>query len=46
MGVRSVLVCEAQVPFVSGGAEAFPSYFARHPNKVVWLRERLHADEG
>ena len=95
MAVRTVLVCETQVPFVTGGAEShvrelvkhlrtagyetdlvsvpfkwypkeeilghaaawrlldlsesngrsvdlvigtkFPSYFARHPNKVVWL---------
>ena len=95
MSIRTVVVCEAQVPFVTGGAESlvrslvqqlrtrgfeaelvsvpfkwypkdeilahaaawrlldlsesngrpidlligtkFPSYFARHPNKVVWL---------
>ena len=101
MGVRTVLVCEAQVPFVSGGAEAhvrslvhrlraagyetdlvsvpfkwypkdeilahaaawrlldlsesngrpvdlviatkFPTYFARHPNKVVWLIHQYRA---
>ena len=101
MAVRTVLVCEAQVPFVSGGAEAhvrslvehlrgagyetdlvsvpfkwypkeeilahaaawrlldlsesngrpvdlviatkFPTYFARHPNKVVWLIHQYRA---
>lgn len=101
MEVRTVLVCEAQVPFVSGGAEAhvrslvdrlraagfetdlvsvpfkwypkeeilahaaawrlldlsesngrpvdlviatkFPSYFVRHPNKVVWLIHQYRA---
>ena len=101
MAVRTVLVCEAQVPFVTGGAEAlvrslvthlraagyetdlvsvpfkwypkseilghaaawrlldlsesngkpvdlvittkFPSYFARHPNKVAWLVHQYRA---
>ncbi len=101
MAVRTVLVCEAQVPFVYGGAEAlvrslverlraagyetdlvsvpfkwypkdeirahaaawrlldlsesngrtvdlviatkFPTYFARHPNKVVWLIHQYRA---
>lgn len=101
MAVRTVLVCEAQVPFVTGGAEAhvralvdhlraagyetdlvsvpfkgypkeeilahaaawrlldlsesngrpvdlviatkFPTYFARHPNKVVWLIHQCRA---
>ena len=101
MAVRTVLVCEAQVPFVSGGAEAhvrslvdhlraagyetdlvsvpfkwypkdeilahaaawrlldlsesngrpvdlviatkFPTYFVRHPNKVVWLIHQYRA---
>ena len=101
MAVRTVLVCETQVPFVTGGAEShvrelvkhlraagyetdlvsvpfkwypkkeilghaaawrlldlsesngrsvdlvigtkFPSYFARHPNKVVWLIHQYRA---
>ena len=101
MSVRTVLVCETQVPFVTGGAEfhvralvtqlrahgylaevvslpfkwypkdeilahaaawrlldlsesngravdlvigtKFPSYFARHPNKVVWLIHQYRA---
>ena len=101
MAVRTVLVCETQVPFVTGGAELhvralvkhlraagyetdlisipfkwypkeeilshaaawrlldlsesnskpvdlvigtkFPSYFARHPNKVVWLIHQYRA---
>lgn len=101
MAVRTVLVCEAQVPFVAGGAEAhvralvdhlraagyetervsvpfkwypkeeilahaaawrlldlsesngrqvdliiatkFPTYFARHPNKVAWLIHQYRA---
>lgn len=101
MGVRRILVCEAQVPFVHGGAEIhvrellrelcargylaelvsvpfkwypkeeilahaaawrlldlsesnghpidlviaskFPSYFVRHPNKVVWLIHQYRA---
>ena len=101
MPVRTVLVCEAQVPFVTGGAEAhvralvgrlraagyetdlvsvpfkwypkdeilahaaawrlldlsesngrpvdlviatkFPTYFVRHPNKVVWLMHQHRA---
>jgi glycosyltransferase involved in cell wall biosynthesis len=101
MGVETILVCEAQVPFVEGGAEShvrqlahqltlrgyctalvslpfkwypkreilahaaawrlldlgesngrpvdlvigtkFPSYFARHPNKVTWLIHQYRA---
>jgi glycosyltransferase involved in cell wall biosynthesis len=101
MAIRTVLVCEAQVPFVSGGAERltrqlvtelrrrgyqaelasipfkwyppeellshaaawrmvdltesngvkidlliatkFPTYFARHPNKVTWLLHQYRA---
>lgn len=101
MGIRTVVVCEAQVPFVEGGAEIhvrslldrlrargyetarvalpfkwypkeeilahaaawrlldlsesngrsidlvigtkFPSYFARHPNKVAWLIHQYRA---
>ncbi len=101
MGVETILVCEAQVPFVEGGAESlvrqlvhhltrhgyqatlvsvpfkwypkseilthaaawrlvdlsgsngrpvdmvigtkFPSYFARHPNKVTWLMHQYRA---
>ena len=101
MGIRTVVVCEAQVPFVEGGAEIlirslvgqlrshgylvervslpfkwypkqeimahaaawrlldlsesngrpidlligtkFPSYFARHPNKVAWLVHQYRA---
>jgi glycosyltransferase involved in cell wall biosynthesis len=101
MSARTIVVCEAQVPFVEGGAEAltrslvrelrarghlaelvslpfkwypkdeilthaaawrlldltesnhrpidrliatkFPSYFARHPNKVVWLVHQYRA---